>query len=182
MDNLIILFLEKLFMINNPIYLAHIINIQNLIDDVKCYEVVRKLRWPDGKVKCPDCGSENIIRHGHDKTEPERQRYKCKKCRYHFDDLSYTIFEGHHKPLRVWILCLYFMGLNLSNRQIAQELDLNKNDVQQMTEALRGDVTVKKPVTKLEGEAEIDEVYIVAGHKGNPEAVKKRVEKEDATV
>ncbi len=26
----------------------------------------------------------------------------------------------------IWILCLYFMGLNLSNQQIAQELNLNK--------------------------------------------------------
>jgi hypothetical protein len=33
----------------------------------------------------------------------------------------------------VWILCLYFMGLNLSNHQIAQELDLNKDDAHQMT-------------------------------------------------
>jgi len=41
------------------------------------------------------------------------------------DDLSDTIFAGHHQPLRVWILCLYFMGLNLSSEQIAQELDLD---------------------------------------------------------
>jgi hypothetical protein len=44
-----------------------------------------------------------------------------------------TIFAGHHQPLKVWILCLYFMGLNLSNEQIAQELALNGSDVQQMT-------------------------------------------------
>ena len=74
------------------------------------------------------------------------------------------------------------MGLNQSNLQIAQELDLNKDDVQVMTEKFRGDVTIKKPKAKLEGETEIDEVYIVAGHKGNPEAVKKRGEKEDAIV
>ena len=29
-------------------------------------------------------------------------------------DLTDTVFEGHHQPLRVWILCLYLMGLNLS--------------------------------------------------------------------
>jgi hypothetical protein len=33
-------------------------------------------------------------------------------------------------------LCLYFMGLNLSNQQIASELDLNVGDVQAMTEQL----------------------------------------------
>ena len=133
-------------------------------------------------MKCPSCGSGNVIRHGHDDTEPERQKYLCQNCRRYFDDLTGTIFKGHHQPLKVWILCSYFMGLNQSNLQIAQELDLNKDDVQVMTEKFRGDVTIKKPKAKLEGETEIDEVYIVAGHKGNPEAVKKRGEKEDAIV
>ena len=63
-----------------------------------------------------------------------RQRYRCKDCEARFDDLTGTVLAGHHQPLRVWVLCLYFMGLNLSNRQIAQELDLNEGDVQAMTE------------------------------------------------
>jgi hypothetical protein len=58
--------------------------------------------------------------------------------------LSETIFEGHHQPLPTWILCLYLMGLNLSNQQIAAELDLNGNDVQAMTGQLREGVVVKK--------------------------------------
>ncbi len=44
----------------------------------------------------------------------------------------------------MWILCLYLMGLNLSNRQIAQELGLNKDDVQSMTKQLREGVMAKK--------------------------------------
>jgi hypothetical protein len=36
------------------------------------------------------------------------------------------------------------MGLNLSNQQIAAELDLNKDDVQQMTTQLRQGVVAKK--------------------------------------
>ena len=63
------------------------------------------------------------------------------------------------------------MGLNLSNQQIAQELGLNKDDVQQMTTQLRSGVVEKKKPIKLAGDIECDEVYIVAGHKGYPEAV-----------
>jgi hypothetical protein len=33
-----------------------LLNIRQLMDDAKCYEVVRELRWPDG-VKCPACDS-----------------------------------------------------------------------------------------------------------------------------
>src|SRR3712207_7088820 len=50
----------------------------------------------------------------------------------------YTTLFRSHQPLRVWVLCLYFMGLNLANRQIAAELGLGASDVQAMTEALRG--------------------------------------------
>jgi hypothetical protein len=65
------------------------------------------------------------------------------------------------------------MGLNLSNAQIARELDLNEADVQQMTRQLQSGIVSKRPVVALEGEAQCDEVYGVAGHKGQPEAVKK---------
>ena len=66
------------------------------------------------------------------------------------------------------------MGLNLSNRQIALELGLSGSDVQLMTEQLRHGLAAKIPVATLEGEVEIDEVYVVAGHKGQPAAVAKR--------
>src|SRR5262252_3381736 len=108
------------------------VNITNLIDDVQCYQTVRDLRWPDG-INCPSCESKQVIKHGFDDTEPARQRYECTDCHTRFDDLMDTIFAGHHQPLKVWVLCLYFMGLNLSNEQIAQELDVHCGDVQQMT-------------------------------------------------
>jgi hypothetical protein len=88
------------------------VNIQNLIDDARCYEAVRDLRWPE-KTTCPHCASENVIRRG-------------------------------------------------------------KDDVHYMASILRSGVVDKKPKVKLSGEVECDEVYVVAGHKGNPDAVKKR--------
>lgn len=92
------------------------------------------------------------------------------------------MLAGHHQPLRVWVLCLYLMGLNLSNRQIALELGLDASDVQAMTEQLRSGLVAKTPAVELTGEVEpdarassgIDEVYVVAGHKGQPEQVAKR--------
>jgi transposase-like protein len=151
------------------------IHIQHLIDDAKCFETVRDLRWGDG-ILCPHCCWDLIIKRGFDETQPHRQRYCCRSCDRGFDDLTDTIFAGHHQPLRVWILCLYFMGLNRSNRQIAQELDLNKDDVQQMTKQLRHGIVQHKAPVRLEGEVECDEVYLAAGHKGHPEAVKKRTD------
>lgn len=149
------------------------LHIQNLIDDAKCFETVRQLRWPQG-VTCPHCASPLITKQGRDETQPARQRYRCQACQTKFDDLTGTVFAGHHQPLRTWILCLYFMGLNLSNEQIAQELDLNPNDAQIMASQLREGIVQRKPEITLSGEVECDEVYVVAGHKGHPEAVKKK--------
>jgi len=121
------------------------VNIKKLIDDVQCYRTVRELRWPDG-VECPSCQSTQGIKRGFDDTEPARQRYECTDCHNRFDDLTDTIFAGHHQALKVWILCLYFMGLNLSNEQIANELDVERSDVQQMTTQLREGIVKKSPL------------------------------------
>jgi len=152
---------------------ADFINLSGLLDDAKCFAFVRQQRWPEG-VRCPGCGGDAVIRDGCDNTQPCRQRYRCKVCTGRFDDLTGTVLAGHHQPLRVWVLCLYFMGLNLSNRQIAMELGLNASDVQAMTEQLRNGLVAKTPAVALKGEVEIDEVYVVAGHKGQPAAVAKR--------
>src|SRR5215210_4101237 len=155
-----------------------LVNLSALLDDAKCFAFVRQHRWPEG-VRCPGCDSGAVIRNGCDDTQPHRQRYRCKAYAGRFDDLTGTVLAGHHQPLRVWVLCLsfmglnYFMGLNLSNRQIARELQLSPSDAQAMTEQLRRGLVARTPEARLEGEVEIDEVYVVAGHKGQPAAVAK---------
>ena len=149
------------------------VNLQNLIDDRKCFETVRGMREPQG-VTCPHCDSPRVTKQGQDTTRPERRRYRRQAGRKLFDDLTGTIFAGHHQPLRVWILCLDFMGLNLSNEQIGHEFNLDPDDAQKMASQLREGIVQRKPVETLSGEVECDEVYVVAGLKGHPEAVKKK--------
>src|SRR4051794_40613827 len=108
---------------------SDLVDLSGLMDDAKCFTLMRQRRWPEG-VRCPGCGSDAVIRDG-------RDDYRCKACAGRFDDLTGTALAGRHQPMRVWVLCLYFMGLNLSNRQIALELGLIPSDVQAMTEQLR---------------------------------------------
>src|SRR4051794_2935529 len=155
-----------------PVPSPSLVNLSSLVHDAKCYALVRQQRWPDG-VRCPACGGAAVIRHGRGDAQAQRQRYRCSDCRARFDDLAGAVPAGHHRPLRVWVLCPYLMGLDLSDRQIAQELDLGETDAQAMTERLRRGLAAKLPPARLEGEVEIDEVHVVAGHKGNPAAVAK---------
>ncbi len=121
-----------------------IVNIQNLVDDAKCFETVPQMRWPEGVI-CPHCDSPRVTKQGHDEAQPARQKYECAACRKRFDDLTETIFAGHHQPLRIWIICLYFMGLNLSSLQIAKELYVDRDDVQAMIQQLRQGVVDRRP-------------------------------------
>src|SRR3954470_4030001 len=150
-----------------------LVNLPSLIDDARCFELVRQHRWPEG-FRCPRCEGASVARHGRDEVQPHRQRYRCVGCGARFDDLTGTALAGHHQPLRVWVLCLYLMGLDLSNRRIAQELDLAPSDVQAMTEALRRGLTAKLPPVTLRGKNEIDEVRDDPGHEGQPAAVAER--------
>ncbi|MGI9275352.1 MAG: transposase [Endozoicomonas sp.] len=72
----------------------------DLLDNTKCYERIRELRWPDGVI-CPRCNSDEITRQGKDESQPERQRYFCKNCSRKFDDLTLSVFSGHHQPLKI---------------------------------------------------------------------------------
>ena len=152
---------------------SDLVDLSGLMDDAECFAFVRQRRWPEG-VRSPACADDAVIRDGHDDTQPCRRRYRCKACTGRFDDLTGTVLAGRHQPLRVWVLCLYVMGLNLSNRQIALELGLDASDTQAMTEQLRAGLVAKTPAVELTGEVEIDEVYVVAGHKGQPKEVAKR--------
>src|SRR3954469_22297056 len=134
---------------------AMLVNLLGITDDAKCYEMVRHLRRPDS-VRCPHCDSDTVVGLGRDDTEPRRQRYECRSCGRRFDDLTDTIFAGHHRPLRVWVLVLYSMGLNLSNEQIAKELDLDPDDARGMATLLREGIVVRKPAVTLRGEVECD--------------------------
>ncbi len=48
------------------------LKIQNLIDDQKCFESVRELRWSSNSIRCPHCDLNNIIKCGMDDTEQHK--------------------------------------------------------------------------------------------------------------
>src|ERR687889_422146 len=149
--------------------MVDLIKLTTLLDEAKCYDVIRQLRWPEGVI-CLHCRGTGVVRNGHDDRERSRQRYLCKTCKHRFDDLTGTVLAGHHQPVSTWILGSYFIGVNLSNRQIAQELC--ESDAQAMV--LRHGIVAKTPDVVLSGDVEFDELYVVAGHKGNPEAVRAK--------
>ncbi len=64
---------------------------------------------------------------------------------------------GRHHLLSIWFAYLYLMGLNVSNRQIAEELGLDESDGQMMADLLRGGNVIRHPKVKMKGVVECDE-------------------------
>src|SRR3954469_2129155 len=98
---------------------SDLVNLSVLIDDAKCFALIRQHRWPKG-VHCPACGSGTVVPDGFDETQAHRQRDRCKACTARSADLTGTFFAGHPQPLRVWVVCLYFMGLNRPPQELSR--------------------------------------------------------------
>ena len=113
--------------------------INNLIDERKCYEEVRRIRWLN-EVCYPGCTSNKINKRGRNHQQQVCRRHTYKNCGKRFADRTGTPFMGRYQPLSVWFAYLYLMGLNLSNRQIAEELNLNESDGQAMADELRSGI------------------------------------------
>lgn len=151
-------------------------DITDVMSEEECYVKLRQLRWPEGTV-CPHCKSAKCTEIGSASRKKPTIKYNCDGCGKNFNDLTGTIFRSSNLSLKKWIFCLYLMNLNISNAQIAKELGVSERTANDMCCKLRSKVYEERPQVVLSDEVELDEVYVVAGHKGNPEAVKKRVEK-----
>ena len=81
---------------------------------------------------------------------------------------------GRHQPLSVGFAYLYMMGLKLSNRPMAEELNLNDSEGPARAEALRGGIVKRRSNGRRGGVVEGDAGDVVAGHKGRPDQIKGR--------
>lgn len=68
-----------------------------ILDDEKVLMLFKSIRWVNG-VYCPEYGSKNVIKHGFVR-QTLLQRYTCKECEKHFNDLTGTIFSNKRIPL-----------------------------------------------------------------------------------
>ena len=124
------------------------IQLHKILNVSLCWDILRDIRWKEGVI-CPQCGSGSIVRNGKDTAHPDNQHYRCKDCNKYFDDLTDTIFSGSQQPLHHWITVLYLMNLNVSNAQIAKELDITEATAQSMCSTVRESVVKKNLIYNL---------------------------------
>ncbi len=128
-----------------------------------CKAYLTANRWPDGTVRCPRCGNDNVHEHGQ-----KPYHWNCYSCSpegvgYRFSVLVGTIFENTNKPLRQWFRVMHLMLTSkkgISALQIYRVMGFGSyNTALLMCNKIRfalGNVEFKQ----LIGYVEVDETYV----------------------
>jgi transposase-like protein len=124
----------------------------------RCREFMVELRWPDGKVTCPQCGSDHVAY-----LETARV-WKCygKHEKAKFSLKTGTIFEDSPLGLDKWLVALWLIvncKNGISSCEIARDLGITQKSAWFMAHRLRLALHLGS-FDKLSGEVEVDETYI----------------------
>lgn len=136
-----------------------------------CRKAVEAIRWPDGVVKCPSCGSDHV-------TYLETQRrYKCyaKHPKAQFSLKVGTIFEDSPVGLEKWLPALWLITTcknGISSYELARALGVTQKTAWFMLSRLRLALQSESG-GKLGGEVEADETFI-GGKARNMHAAKRK--------
>ena len=125
-------------------------------DADRAFEYAKALRFPDGVVTCPRCGSD---KHSFVKT---RKLWHCKGCKKQFTLKVGTIFEDSPLGLDKW-MCAFWIICNskngVSSCEIARTLGITQKSAWFMLHRIRMTMHDDTPAS-LSGEVEADETFI----------------------
>jgi transposase-like protein len=143
-------------------------------DIENCHEFVVKLRWPDGRILCPRCGSEEIA------YLPNARVFKCyqKHERQKFSLKVGTIFEDSPIGLDKWLPVIWMLvncKNGVSSWEIHRAIGVTQKTAWFMLQ--RGRLAMQDEANggKLGGEVEVDETFI--GGKARNMHASKRAQK-----
>ena len=142
-----------------------------------CHEFMMKLRWADGKVLCPRCGSDNVS------YLPNARVFKCyeKHDRQKFSLKVGTIFEDSPIGLEKWLPVMW-MVVNckngISSWEIHRAIGVTQKTAWFMLQRCRLAMQDDLSGGSLGGEVEVDETFIGGKARNMHKNRKRRVQKE----
>lgn len=128
-------------------------------DFENCREFLMSLRWPDGKVLCPQCGSEKVTYLANAKL------WKCysKHPKAKFSLKTGTIFEDSPLPLDKWLVALWVIVNSrngVSSCELARTLGVTQKSAWFMAHRLRFALHHGSFDAMMSGHVEADETFI----------------------
>jgi transposase-like protein len=144
--------------------------------DEDCLKYIQDMRWPDGVVRCPECGCKDVKRVERSVERKGKNKrgwfFLCgeKSCRNQFTPTSGTLFHDTHLPLILWFQAITLI-LNakkgISAAQLQRDLGIGGYKTawylnHRIREAMR-----EGALPLLGGIVEIDETYIGGRKRGH---------------
>jgi transposase-like protein len=128
-------------------------------DYENCHRFMIVLRWPDGIVRCPRCGSDNVS------YLPNARVFKCyeKHAQQKFSLKVGTIFEDSPIGLDKWLPVMWQIvncKNGISSWEIHRAVGVTQKTAWFMLQRARLAMQDEKSGGKLGGEVEIDETFI----------------------
>src|SRR6266568_8769051 len=130
--------------------------IEYFADHERCFEYAVKLRWPNGKVTCPRCGSAD-----HWFTS-SRRLWFCKGCKKQFTAKVGTIFEDSPLGMDKWMTAFWLLvncKNGISSYELGRDLGIMQRSAWFMLHRLRLALQ-DGSIMKISGEVEVDETFI----------------------
>ncbi len=136
-----------------------------------CHKAVIAIRWPDGVVRCPTCGSDHVT------YLANQRRWKCYEDhpRKQFSLKVGTIFEDSAISLEKWLPALWLLTNcknGISSYELGRALGVTQKTAWFMLSRLRLALQSEHG-GKMDGTVEADETYI-GGKARNMHLAKKR--------
>jgi transposase-like protein len=140
-------------------------------DRQRCVDYVVAMRWPDGKVSCPTCGSEAVT------WLPTRFLFQCKgkHAKRQFSVKVGTLMEDSPIPLGQWLLISWMLGScrnGISSYEVARTIGITQKSAWFMLHRLREGM--QDDSWKLSGTVEADETYVGGRIKNKHEKARKQ--------
>src|SRR6266542_1187316 len=137
-----------------------------------CHQFMVDLRWPNGKVTCPRCGSDDVA------WLPNARVYKCyqKHPLQKFSLKVGTIFEDSPLPLEKWLPVMWMLvncKNGISSWEVHRAVKVTQKTAWFMLQRCRLAMQDELTGGSLGGEVEVDETYI-GGKARNMHKSKKR--------
>jgi transposase-like protein len=125
-----------------------------------CIAYLSARRWPDGKVICPNCGSDSVSAFN-----PKRKTWKCAvhHPKREFSVKVGTLFEESPIGLDKWLTATWMLTNcknGISSYEIARALKVSQKTAWFMSHRIRLSLQDEFFGSKLNGEVEVDETFI----------------------
>ncbi|MCY3789099.1 MAG: IS1595 family transposase [Gemmatimonadetes bacterium] len=150
-----------------------LIEIMDLFPDDSTAEAwFAELRWPDGNVCCPHCGSLNV-----QTGAAHKMPYRCreKECgRRRFSVRTGTVMDSSNLGFRTWALAIFLLLTSLksvSSMKLHRDLKITQKSAWHLAHRLR--LALAEEGGLFSGPVEVDESY-VGGQRHNMSKFKRR--------